>query len=379
MNTSVLTAVPIAFKIRSSIPARKPTARRVAVRALAGMQKEALVSGSPDAAWRLLCDEGPYLNGTDLAPYPLGFFAAGQMFSAASAILNAARHRGTALRSLTLRQKDRYTMQGSFLRGDAVGGALAPDLVVAIEAEAKPGDIVTAVRRALAADPGFALLRVPAAGSFTLTHNGQPVSLGGDAGDSNATDPSVEFDAVVPAEQHEYLPDIIIKLAAAEVVSGVPGGSGSSLQAVQDRTLLIQGEARRLDERHLQADVGLKQPIGSRFRFHADMNAVQDGTCLAPDPLDYLAAGIAFCFMTQLGRYAHIKKLRLHSYRIVQFSGLDPRPWISTHVFLESDEDDAAAADLVRTGERTCFLHAALRAALEPIVGVELNGAPLPL
>ena len=46
-------------------------------RALTGMQKEAIVQkGQGGTCWRLLCDEGPWLNGTDLAPFPLGYFAA---------------------------------------------------------------------------------------------------------------------------------------------------------------------------------------------------------------------------------------------------------------------------------------------------------------
>ncbi|MFV1963712.1 MAG: OsmC family peroxiredoxin, partial [Acidimicrobiia bacterium] len=55
---------------------------RTVVRALVGMQKEAAVTIEPDGSvWRLVSDEGPYLNGTDLAPFPLAFFAAGMQFS----------------------------------------------------------------------------------------------------------------------------------------------------------------------------------------------------------------------------------------------------------------------------------------------------------
>lgn len=55
---------------------------RTATRALAGMQKEALVSDSGSGScWRVVCDEGPWLSGTDLAPFPLGFFTAGLVAS----------------------------------------------------------------------------------------------------------------------------------------------------------------------------------------------------------------------------------------------------------------------------------------------------------
>ena len=41
---------------------------------LSGFQKEALVlSARTGRAWRLVSDEGPYLNGHDAAPCPLAF------------------------------------------------------------------------------------------------------------------------------------------------------------------------------------------------------------------------------------------------------------------------------------------------------------------
>ena len=64
----------------------------VATRSLAGMQKEALVSdGRNGSCWRLVCDEGPWLNGTDLAPFPLGFFTARLVASYMSEFLTHAR------------------------------------------------------------------------------------------------------------------------------------------------------------------------------------------------------------------------------------------------------------------------------------------------
>jgi hypothetical protein len=55
---------------------------RTEVRALTGMQKEALVHYGPSGTvWRLVSDEGPYLNGTDLAPFPLAFYTTGMALS----------------------------------------------------------------------------------------------------------------------------------------------------------------------------------------------------------------------------------------------------------------------------------------------------------
>jgi uncharacterized OsmC-like protein len=365
---------PIAYPIDlAAVPAADGSGRRVAVHALTGMQKEAQVSGGAGGAWRLLCDEGPYLNGTDLAPFPLGFFAAGQVHSLAAAIVAAAAQRGLALDSLVLRQADRYTMQGSFLRGDANGGALPPEFTVIAESDSGPAAVATVLRTAVNACPALRLLRDPLSGVFTLTLNGRRTLLSPDDGPPEE-DPAPVLQSLPPPPARDR-PDLISKLTAAAAVAGVPGGAGSSLQAVQNRTLLIQGEARRLDANLLHTEIGLAQPIGSIFRF---LGPARDGAGGAPDSPDYLAAGIAFCFMTQLGRYAHIKKFPLRGYRLVQHSRLAPRPAITTHVFLDADLDDASATDLVRTGERTCFLHAALRSTLEPVVRAEHNGAPLP-
>ncbi|GIX16011.1 MAG: hypothetical protein KatS3mg119_0197 [Rhodothalassiaceae bacterium] len=96
---------PLAFVLRSDRippPARAPQTedgtRRVRVlgRALAGMQKHALVDTGEGAAWSFFCDEGPYLDGTDLAPFPLAFFAAGGALSLARALMDRLAAEGIA-------------------------------------------------------------------------------------------------------------------------------------------------------------------------------------------------------------------------------------------------------------------------------------------
>ncbi len=92
---------------------------------------------------------------------------------------------------------------------------------------------------------------------------------------------------------------------------------------------------------------------------------------MAPPALAYLSAGLGFCYMTQIGRYAHITKRNLDSYRVVQENRFRPPAGdgaaraepVATHVFLTHGEDDDAARKIVSMGERTCFLHAALRGA----------------
>ena len=110
------------------------------VRALEGMQKEATVRQSERSgqAWRMVSDEGPYLNGTDLAPFRLAFFAAGLHFCYMTQLVRLCRDLGIALRGLRSGQDTRYTMTGSALKGDMTGAGIPVDLDVAIDAELSP-------------------------------------------------------------------------------------------------------------------------------------------------------------------------------------------------------------------------------------------------
>ena len=86
---------------------------RVWAQSLSGMQKEAVVRSTAGGAWRLASDEGPYLDGFDAAPCPLGFMTVGMVSSWMNAVLDAARARGVTVRDLVLVQDNRYTMEGS--------------------------------------------------------------------------------------------------------------------------------------------------------------------------------------------------------------------------------------------------------------------------
>lgn len=203
--------------------------------------------------------------------------------------------------------------------------------------------------------------------SFSLSANGGRLEVDGvQASRRVADDPGeARFDRIERIGD-EIAEGIVTKTAAAEVVRGVAGGAGSSLSAEQKRTLHVRAQARLLARSRKQMDIQLLQPIGSSFRFHSEEGA----DARAPAALDYLSAGIGFCFMTQLGRYAHIKELKLRESRIVQDTGFgagsaDGAPAtaepVDTHVFLAIDEPDEIARQMLFMGERTCFLHAAMR------------------
>ena len=357
---------PLAFKVRLDSPADGPdVAVRTKVRALEGMQKQALVHYGPTGTvWSLISDEGPYLQGTDLAPFPLAFYTAGFVFSYMEEIRRAARQRGVTVTALEIVAGHYYTMQGSAIRGDMIGGAEPAELKVRLEADAPRATIEEVLGTARDASPAEACNRDVLANTFSITLNGRPVpvaDLNPTAG--RADDPTAAFDGATPGPACHGA--IITKLDAAEAIHGVDGGVGSSLKAEQKRLLHIHSEAKLLKGALKEIKVVLIKPIGSTFRFLSDEGEDDGGGDLAPPALAYLSAGVGFCYMTQIGRYAHITKRPLMGYRIVQDSVFRPgaaEP-VETHAFLELDEDEAAARKVVYMGERTCFLHAAMRSA----------------
>lgn len=389
---------PLVFRVAddpAAVPARPSGASggvislRTDVRAFEGMQKEAIVTLASGARWRMVSDEGPYLNGTDLAPFPLAFFAAGMQFSFLSQLLQGARAQSIDVGGIALAQDNFYTMEGSFLRGDAVGGALPPRLEIALESDADPEVIGQLVRMAEASSGAQALMRTAMTNTFALTHNGEARAVEGVEASSTAMHAEPSFEGIVPNADHPGMHDIITKASEAETVHGVEGGAGSSLKAEQKRTLHVHGDAHGVDGVAMETDIRLFKPIGSSFRFRCDEVAANGGHETAPPPLAYTAAGIAFCYMTQLGRYAHILGKELAGYSLVQdmsfrFAGdigagtlevaADP---VDTHVFLHTGESDDLARDFIRTGARTCFLHAAMGGSHRSEIGVSVNGAEL--
>lgn len=352
---------------------------RLLARAMEGMQKEALVYHGPTGTcWRMVSDEGPYLNGTDLAPFPLSFFTTGLVVSYMSEIMALAASRGIEMKNLELIQDNFYTMTGSALQGTMIGGAKPVELCVTIDTDADRATIAELVSSALAASPADALLRDVFTSMFTLTKNGSPLGLDRvkPMGIAALPDPEPAFDDVRPVAPADYASDIIEKISSAETIFNVEGGASSSLQAEQNRMLHVRGIATLRPDGLKEVKVQLFKPIGSVFRFLADDSARFGGRERAPSGLAYLSAGIGFCFMTQLGRFAHIAKQKLASYEIVQDTGFS-LPSVSgktempssaepvrTHVYITSQESNEGMRHLVDMGEQTCFLHAACRTPL---------------
>lgn len=126
-------------------------------------------------------------------------------------------------------------------------------------------------------------------------------------------------------------------------------------------------------------EVTIHEPQGSTFRFLSDEPAGLGGDGRAPDALAYISAGIGFCFMTQIGRYAKILQRSLGDYHISQDtrfsygnpSAEPPRGGRAdaprTHVFVAPD-DESFASHALDMSEQTCFIHAMCRTELRPRV-----------
>ena len=357
---------------------------RTWVRALAGMQKEALVvNGATGRAWRLVSDEGPYLAGHDRAPCPLCTFITGMVSDYMNEITSLAAVRGLDIDDIELTLSNHYSMEGSALQGTMLGGAMPPELVVNIAANADSGDIEALVREAIVSSPVNGLLSGENHSLFTLSWNGDRVPVGEVRALDGApqSDPVDRFDEVEMADV-PVVHDLMTKVKPADQVEGMPGGVNSSLQDSQSRTLHVQARCRVREDGVKVIDENLFRPIGSEFRFLSDEAPLAGGRGLAPDAATYLAAGIGFCFMTQFGRYASITKQRLDEYRIVQdthFSSgrdggrgrADP---VETHVYLVTPEGEEFARKTLDMGERTCFLHATCRTDLAPRLSVNTAG-----
>ena len=385
--------MPLVFKAEETgdVPDSSPNriAVRAEVRALEGMQKEAIVHYGPTGAcWRMVSDEGPYLNGTDLAPFPLAFYAAGMAFSFMTELLHHTKAHDVKIQSLKLIQDNYYTMQGSAIRGDMIGGAKPTEIQVDIEAGASEEMIAKLIRLAEQSSPAQSYMRDVLQNTFALNLNGNPLEVANVAASSStqSSDPEPTFDQLKSLGESAYQPDIIVKLKAAETVFDVKGGAGSSLKATQKRTLHVRSVGRLRDDDLKEVQVQLFKPIGSTFRFLSEEPDENGGRESAPPALAYLTAGVGFCYMTQMGRYAQIVKQNLEAYRIIQknifningsaaaenlTASAEP---VDTQVFVDMSETDEAAQRLVSMSERTCFLHAAMRSSTPTEIHNEFNG-----
>ncbi len=352
---------------------RKGDALRTWVRSYSGFQKEALVrSARTGDTWRLVSDEGPYLNGHDAAPCPLAFLSTGMVASFMNEISALAERQGIAIRKLKLTQDNYYTMTGSMKQRTMVGGAEDIELLVEIDCDLNDAALNEFLVNATFASPLNGLMRGQIESLFKLCSNGVelPTAKANELDGALLPDPGNHFSKAEVVTGELALMEKAGITAKKEVALGTAAG-GSSLSDEQNRRLNIGAVAVMRKDGLKEIQQMQYSPHGTSFRFLSS----EDGRAPAANTL--ISAGIGFCFMTQFGRFVSMLDLDLPDYRIVQdthFSlggasggtgkagSADP---IETHVYLETGESDEMAQEMLDISEQTCFLHAFCRTDLK--------------
>ena len=362
---------------------------RAWVRSLGGIQKDGVtLSGLTGRAWRFASDEGAHLGGYDAAPNPLSYVSVGMAASFMTELRALASARAITLDDPVLTLENFYYRDGSFPKGTMISGALSPEVSLTCRSGADPADLQRLLIDAIAAAPVNGLVRDEKISLFTLTHNGRqidPVTLAAlpgpalaDPGDPIAGLAPVLNDAATGplAEKTLSEEDMVRRIQANPPEAPVLDGAKKLLHLRTTCRVRPDGTYDCLREQYAQASASWRFVVDDR----PDARAA-----IAPDSMSHFSIGVAFCFMTQIGRYAHMAKLPLDGYRVVQdihftkggaSSGTgeagtaDP---VETHVFMDSGSNDDTARGIAAVAERTCFLHALCRDRAK----VKVRGMPV--
>jgi hypothetical protein len=383
---------PLAFRVRQGAraaavanvsPAR--TVYRVEARKIFGHQKELVVAeGEAGAAWRLTSDEGPNLKGTDLAPFPLAFWNAAMQGDFANRLRHLAQAQGVEVALERIDLLNQYWFSGSFFKGTGQGSAEPVDVRAAVRSSAPPDVVKRLLDAALAASPVHAAFATPLVNTFALYVNGRRVPVVRVAASAGA-------DERDPYKSHAGAPRPLAGAAELQpVIDRLPmdPAEGPPKVIPPEGKIPIPIRGAGVPDAAAGVWAATVHPAGpgARFRIRCDERADAEG---APAALAHAAAGIAFCYMTQLTRYIEHRKHKVRQVRMVQTlpftlagaaaagtlrGGVEP---VDTHVFLNAEEPDEVMQNLLEVAENTCYLHAALRSAIPSRVVATLNGAPL--
>src|SRR5260370_5641022 len=364
---------PLAFRLRQG-RGRSPLLGggrdviKVETRQLAGHLKEAVVSeGAEGSAWRMSSDEGKHLRGTDLAPFPLGFFNAGMPTDLYGRIRTLAATRSIALDDVEIRVTNHYWLTGSFIHGTGEGHAEAPDIDLRVQSGASTETIKALVAAAMDASPAIALLRTPLVGNtFALYINGRRRQVAGivNSTSADAGDPYRVYARAPRPLDANTRRDLIEKTGRVEQGTPEPASPTVTNKLIRN----VHGEGKPLGRDGMyEVDTWLGMPGTSHFGLVSD----EGSTDLAPCGLALLSAGIAFCYMTQLSRYIENMKMNIRGVRLVQFNPYLAGPSaaaepIDTHLFLNGEAPEETQLQLLTIAARTCYPHAASKTASQP-------------
>ncbi len=374
---------PICFKVAAGT--RTPVAlgapgedtMTLDVRQVGNHQKESVVTeGAKGSAWRMASDEGVHLKGTDLAPFPLGYFNAGLQADLAGCIVRLAKSRGVTVKSLSMALKNGYSLTGSFVQGTGVGVGEYTSVELDIETDAGGDKAAALVRDALAASPAMAMITSNLDNTFALYVNGrrrQVTTLPASAPESTAADPYVKYAKLpVPMANGGTRADLIMK--APEKQPGEPIVAPVEGKVIRE----VSGKGELIDASGIyRSKVGLNLPASSVFTFTSDETAADT----APSGLALATAGIAYCYITQICRYIENQKLAIRAVRLVQTSpygvsgdGKGIAKPCDTHLFMSGEATDEGFETLQRVAANTCYLHQTMIGSPRLLVTVRQGG-----
>lgn len=376
---------PLGFRVRAG--ASRPEAVvgsghgrfRVEARAAEAQQKEAvLIEGDQGSVWRLTADEGAVMNGHDIAPFPLGYLIAGVAGDLFNRLKAAARRRGAGLARVDIGMSHTFGSSGSFIQSTATASSEATEIEVALSGPLSAAEARSLLADALDASPAIAFLREPVRDStFALIINGRRrLSLG------KPSSPAADIADPFMTHHRPPRPDggtggvaILEKPGITETGEAPPVPLGSSGK----RLFTIAGRGSGIGNGRFLTETWIARPGMSHFRILSDESPAD----AAPSALGLLSTGIAFCFLTQLHRYVEAQKLAIRAPRLVQLTDFASSAGaradaLDTHLFLNGDAPDDMHENLLNMAARTCFMHAAAAASIEPQVTLRLNGDLLP-
>ena len=339
-------------------------------------------------SFRLTSDEGKHLNGTDLAPFPLGFFNASIHGDIVGTIMKQAASQGLKIDNIDCEVLNSYYLTGSFVKGDGKGHAEPTTINLDIATSENQDDIKNLILSASKMAPVLAGLRTPLKNTFALYANGRRKDLSSlnESSKTDAEDPYQQYKVEPsPSNSDNYSDRMIVK--TGEVSAGtVEPVDGYNVPKSQDgnaenpkfnkiiRTI-VGKSSTNANSKIVEVDTVLGLPGMTHFVISSDI----DGN-IAPSPVNVMGAAISFCFLTQTHRYIHHQKFAIEGLRMSQYAtfkensdGTIEMMPLDTHLYMNGTAPDEHNEKLIDMSERTCYLHATLCEALEPKININFK------
>ena len=373
-DPTVETEVERAFPARRADPGPAPSPSRTYLSEVFGLgrfHKIGLVEDrSTGRTWCLQSDEGASLGGTNLAPAPLFHWIAGMHADVGSRLVALAREQDVRLDHVGLEVSQGLASQGSFARGEAV--AHVHGLQWRLDARGPGADRAEALLvAALRSSPSVAAMTTPVPGLFALRTNGRPTDL------EDVLPAWADADLEDPLRRHAAMPvptgEDVVQVLRLVPGEGLPESareriathsSSDAASASVRFTVDARGEVD-LATGLVTVSTGLPEMTRDRWEITADPTGLR-----APSPLALVALGAAFCYHTQLSRYANVRRLELKNSSLAQLTTYEPADVsstapgvahpIRTAMFLNGAEAEDVTRSLLGVAARTCYVHRAM-------------------